>query len=214
MFLADFVQAAAEELRRFYEETLSMSPTQRLWKRMRIMYGRGEIRREMYFQLRSKLERGQYIEGELDHIHRQAVARLAAQGRPIVLPRDPKLARNLEHVYMSRALLDEVRFDMMRALKAVEGGRNWMEEQAQDIHGQAQNALPDEGTARNYLEIRQDLIDHEQLLNRRMHSLQQDLRRVEVLEAQLRLYEAELLMIELREYLARVEYGIQKTMHS
>ena len=49
MFLTEFFQAIIDELRRVYEDYLTFEgPTDRLRKKLRVMYGRGEINREEF----------------------------------------------------------------------------------------------------------------------------------------------------------------------
>lgn len=211
MFLDEFFQTLLQEIRQFFDDNLSMGgPTDRLRKQLRIMYGRGELRREVFFQLRSRLDQGQFIEGELQSLHRQAVLRMEAEGRLPGRPLDLEINRNLERVYISRAMLEEARVEMLRGLKIVEQERRWMAEQAGDMRARAQAALPDESTARALLDIRQRLLDHQEVLGRRVGGVQEDLRRIDLLEAQLRLYESELMILESRERLAHVELAMNK----
>ena len=211
MFLTEFFQAVAGELRHLVEDHLSSDgPTGRLRNILRVMYGRGEISLDKFYRLLNMLDRGYYIEGEILSLHRQAVNRGGYNNRPI--SRD--VARSLEHVYLNRARLDEARREMRRAYHLVETQRQWMLQQVEDFHQRAQAALPDEDAARRYLEIRQELMEQLQVLTGRFKNLQQEIHRIDVLDAQLRLSESELIMVDSRERLAGVEGALNKRLYS
>jgi prefoldin subunit 5 len=211
MFLTEFVQAFADELRRLVEDFLrGDGPTGRLRKMLRVMYGRGEVSRDKFHRLMNMLDRGFYIEGEILSLHRQAVNRGGIDNRPI--SRD--IARSLEYVYLNRARLDEARLEMHRASQLVDTQRQWMTQQVEDFHQRAQSALPDEEAARRYLEIRQELMEQLQILTGRFKNIQQEIDRIDVLDAQLRLSESELIMVDSRERLAGVEGALNKRLYS
>lgn len=215
MFLQEFFQAIFDELRHVYEEYLSFDgPTDRLRKKLRIMYGRGEIGREKFYQLSNMLDRGYYVEGELMSLHHQAQNRMGVEGRMSDRAYNFEIARGLDTVYLNRAMLEEVRSEMQTVLKAVGAQRQWTEQQAQDFWTRAQAALPDETAARSYLEIRQQLLDHLQLLNQRLKTMQQDLDKINALDAQVRLYETELMIVDSRERLATVEVSVHRRLRS
>ena len=209
----DFFQALIREIRKFSDENLSLGgPMQRLHRQLRVMYGRGEISREVFFQMRGRLERDQNIEGELKVLHRKAASQMEAEGRAPVIPQDAELARGLDQMHLGRAMLEEARFDMQRILKTAQTEREWMKTQAEEMLGRAQSALPDEAEARAYIETRLDLLQHAQTLERRIQAFQQDLHKLDTLEARIKLYEAELLIAASREQLAYVDLSLEHNL--
>lgn len=209
MFLQEFFETAVDELRRFIEETISVQgPTHRLKRQLRIMYGRREISRETFFQLLGQLEKGFYIEGELQSLHRQAVRRMEIEGRAGFLPHSPEIARGLDRLAFHRGIIEETRLSLNLALRQVKVQRQWTGQQVEDFMQRAKAAMPDETAARALLEIRLQLLDHSQLLDQRAAALQNDILRIEALEMRLGMYEAELLIAESRERIAREELSL------
>ena len=213
MFLTEFFQAVGDELRRLYADYLSFDgPTDRMRRDLRLMYGRGEITRDKFYQLKNMLDRGYYIEGELASLHHQAVNRRGLEGQTFDRPKSLDVSRSLDYVHINRAMLEEVRAEMRWAYHTVETQRQWMGQQVEDFYQRAQSAVADEDTARRYLEIRQQLIEQLQVLDQRFKMLQQELHRIDVLEAQLRLSESELMIVDSRERLAGVEVSVHKRL--
>lgn len=209
MFLQEFFEAAVDELRRFIEETLSVQgPTHRLRRQLRMMYGRGEVPRETFYQLLGKLEKGYYIEGELKSLHRQAVRRMEIEGRAGFHSHDRDVSRSLDRLAIHRAIIEETRMRLNLALSQVQTQRQWAGQQADDFMQRAKAAMPDETSARALLEVRLQLLDHSQLLEQRAAALQNDLLRVDALEMRLGMYEAELMIADSRERLAREELSL------
>ncbi|NLG96255.1 MAG: hypothetical protein GX491_02735 [Chloroflexi bacterium] len=209
MFLQEFFEAAVDELRRFIEETLSVQgPTHRLRRQLRMMYGRGEVPRETFYQLLGKLEKGYYIEGELQSLHRQAVRRMEIEGRAGFHSHNREIARSLDRLAIHQAIIDETRMRLNLALSQVQTQRQWARQQADDFMQRAKAAMPDETSARALLEVRLQLLDHSHLLEQRAAALQNDLLRLEALEMRLGMYEAELMIADSRERLAREELSL------
>lgn len=203
MFLFEWIAEVFNELYRFMADNFSSGgPAKRMERQLRIMYGRGEIDQKTFFRLRASLEKGYFIEGELQTAHHQGIVRLQREGRYIEHHFDPEIRRGLEQIYLKRAMLDEVRYEMNQALKALGAQREWMTRQADAVRDEAQLALPDEAAARAFLEIRQDLLDRLNALDRRALQVQQDLRQIDVLAAELGMYEAELMLVDSQEHYA------------
>lgn len=208
MFLQEFFQTIAQEIETLYQEHFSLDgPTARLRKKLRIMYGRGEIDRETFFRLKSRLDLGYYIEGELQSLHRQAVQRRKGEGLV-------ELGRSLEQVYMNLARLEEARAAIRAALGTIASEQAWADRQIEEFWEQAQAALPDEGEARAYLEVRQQLMGHREGLEQRAKAVRQDLRRIDQLEAGLRMSESRLVVAQSRGQLVQEEISIRKRLHS
>lgn len=173
-----------------------------------MMYGRGEVPRETFYQLLGKLEKGYYIEGELKSLHRQAVRRMEIEGRAGFHSHDRDVSRSLDRLAIHRAIIEETRMRLNLALSQVQTQRQWAGQQADDFMQRAKAAMPDETSARALLEVRLQLLDHSQLLEQRAAALQNDLLRVDALEMRLGMYEAELMIADSRERLAREELSL------
>jgi prefoldin subunit 5 len=211
MFLFEWLLEVFRELRRIYLDNLaSGGPSRRMWRQLRIMYGRGEIDRPTFFRLRSNLEKGYYIEGDLQMYHRRAEARLVTEGKYLVGHTDPEIAHSLDNLYLNRAVLEEVRLEMKQALRVMASTQEWIQQQAGTIQENAQRALPNEADARAFLEIRQDLLERIQYLKSRSNAVQQNMRQIDMLEAELGMYEAELMLLESQEHYAAVKLALHR----
>ncbi len=211
MFLFDWVFEVFNQLGRFFNENLgSGGPAGHMGRQLRIMYGRGEIDRPTFFRLRNNLEKGYFIEGDLQMYHRKAEARLVTEGKYLAGHTDPEIARSLDNLYLNRAVIEEVRLEMKQALRVMESTQEWIQKQAGAVQENAQNALPDEAGARAFLEIRQDLLDRIQYLKNRSTTAQQNMRQIDMLEAELGMYEAELMLLESQEHYTAVKMALHR----
>ncbi len=211
MFLFEWLAAVFQELRRIYVDNLaSGGPARRMERQLRIMFGRGEIDRPTFFRLRNNLEKGYYIEGDLQMYHRKAEARQGMEGKYLVGHTDREIARSLDDLYLNRAVLEEVRLEMKQALKVMETTQEWIQKQAGAIQENAQSALPNEADARAFLEIRQDLLERIQYLKSRSNSAKQNMRQIDMMEAELGMYEAELMLLESQEHYAAVKLALHR----
>ncbi len=211
MFLFEWLLEVFQELRRIYLDNLaSGGPARRMWRQLRIMYGSGEIDRPTFFRLRNNLEKGYYIEGDLQMYHRKAEARQGMEGKYLVGHTDREIARSLDDLYLNRAVLEEVRLEMKQALKVMETTQEWIQKQAGAIQENAQSALPNEADARAFLEIRQDLLERIQYLKSRSNSAKQNMRQIDMMEAELGMYEAELMLLESQEHYAAVKLALHR----
>lgn len=211
MFLKEFFDTFLAELETFIEDTLRLDgPSDKLRRQLRILCGRGAVDQATFFRLLGRLEQGHYIEGELHILQRQARARLP--DLEVGWRGSAPLEKSLESVYLNRARLVEARAAMQQALNVLEGERDWLARQAGDFHQRAQRELPDESAARDYLEIRQQCLEQAERIAQRLEHVKQEQRRMDRLEALLRFYESELLLLRSREQLAAVELSIQKRL--
>ena len=170
MFLSDFFRALYNQARRFYDENLSFqSPSDRMRRRLRIMYGQREIDKDAFLKLRHKLDEGYFIEGDLTYLHRQAEQRVAMgelPGRPAV---SPDMEYIIDQLYLNRAVIEESREEVQSALRLLIDNRAWLVKQREEarqreakrleVLGQEKAAalesgsgtrksLPDSGTAK------------------------------------------------------------------
>jgi hypothetical protein len=211
MYLFEWLREVFEELSRIYQDNFATGgPGRKMGKELRIMYGRGEIDRATFFKLRDSLEKGYYIEGDLKMYHRKATIRLEMEGKYLEHHFDTEIARSLDNLYLNRAVLEEVRLEMKQAMKALETTQGWIQKQAGAMQEDAQAALPNEAAARSYLEIRQDLLDRIQYLKSRTNTAQENARQIDMLEAELGMYEAELMLLESREHFAAVKLVLHR----
>jgi hypothetical protein len=211
MFLFEWLLEVFQELRRIYTDNLgSGGPPGKMAKQLRIMYGRGEIDKATFLKLRNSLEKGYYIDGELRMYHRQATARMALEGKYVEHHFDTEISRGLDRLYLNRAVLEEVRLEMKQALQVIQTTRAWLQNQVAITHASAQNALPDEGTARALLEICQDLLERIRYLDNREKVIQQNMHQIDLLEAELGVYEAELILAESQEHYAATRLALHR----
>jgi tRNA C32,U32 (ribose-2'-O)-methylase TrmJ len=208
-FFDGLIQAILEEFAQFYEEYLSFrDPIEAMYRSLRLLYGRGEIDTGQFIRLRNKIRRGQLIQGELQMLHCQAELCQEAKGK-FLADRHPRLARGLDRVYLDLALLKEIRIDQKEILEKLDSEGSWVASQAEAVRQEAQAALPNEIEARALLDTWQDLLQLSHVFERRKQVLQQNLRRLDALEARLRTYEAELTVLDSQEYLQ----GLQMRIH-
>lgn len=209
--LKELVQTIYQELQDFYQKTVRLQdPSEQMVRKLRLLYGKGEITREKFFLLRDKLYQGENIQQELEIEHRLGVLRLEEKGERLIRQSNKAIARSLERLYLDRALLEEVRFEMEQAARALLEEAKWAREQAEMTRNSAQAAIEDEVEARNLLNIWQDLLELGDDLDRRNRLIRNRLSHINALEARLRGYEAELRALdssgrleEIRRYIDR-----------
>ncbi len=206
MFLIEWVSEVLKEFQRLFEENLgSGGPYARMQKQLRLLYGRGEIDQNTFLKLRRNLNMGYSIDGELRLVHRQSIIRLEAEGRLVnngfgTGQSDSEIERSLDQLYINRAILEEVRLELKYALHVIETTGTWLQHQVETTYEKAQIALPNEEAARGFLELRHDLQERIQYLNQRSQFVHKNLLQVDALEAELGIYEAELILADTQEY--------------
>lgn len=189
----ELIQTIYQELQDFYQKTMRFQePSEQMGRRLRLLYGKGEITREKFFLLRDKLYQGQNIQQELEIAHRIGVLRLEERGERLIRQSNKEIAHSLERLYLDRALLEEVRFEMEQSARALQDEAKWAREQAEMTRQSAQAAIADELEARNLLNIWQDLLELADDLDQRKQLVRHRLSHIHALEARLRGYEAEL----------------------
>ena len=133
MFLSDFFRALYNEVRRFYDENLSFqSPSDRLRRKLRIMYGQREIEKDTFFKLRHKLDEGYFIEGDLTYLHRQAEQRVAMGELPARPSVSPDMEYIIDQLYLNRAVIEESREEVQSALRLLIDNRAWLVKQREE----------------------------------------------------------------------------------
>ena len=213
--LSELFNAISEQLHDFFAESLSLpDPFTRSENQLRVLYGRGAISTERYFELRNKLYRGQILRGDLTNLQREAD--LVLQSRGDLFPRrhDPRIARQLDRLYLDRALLEEARAETGHLLDTLASQVDWLREQAAAARQAAQGVLPDEGEARAYLEIWHDLGERSAQLDQRIHLIRQHLRRLNALQTDLSAYITELQLLDAQHNLATVRLHVDQDFSS
>jgi prefoldin subunit 5 len=209
--LSELFKAISEELHDFFEESLSLpDPFTRSENQLRIIYGRGAISKERYFELRNKLYRGQILRGDLINLQREADLVLQSKGELFPRRHDPRIARQLDRLYLDRALLEEARAETGHLLETLSSQADWLREQAEAARQGAQEALPDERAARANLEIWHDLGERSAQLDQRIRLVRQHLRRLNALQTELSAYVTELQLLDSQHNLAEVRLHVDQ----
>ena len=192
-----------QEIFQYLDEHFSFQTSaDRQLKRLRVMFGRGDLDRKHFIRFLRRIQDGELVEGELSLIARQAQLQKQARGDSLPDPTNPEIDKGLERIYLGRALLAEARFSAEQTLQAMSGELTWIQGQAETAEHEAREALPDEYAARGYLELRQNLVEHATRLLARRDEIQRDLRHLDTMEVELRTYEAELRLVSTQEQLA------------
>ncbi len=203
----DAIQTLYESLK---DNFSSGGPNRQMARQLRLMFGRGEIDAKTFFNLRTSLEKGYYIAGELQMYHRQGMARLQAEGKYPDHFFNPEVKRSLDQLYLRRAMLAEARLEMNQALRIIDSQRKWVRQQADTIRAEAMQSLPDKSSARTFLEIREDLLDQSSILEQRASQVRQQLRKLESLAARLGVYESELLLVDSKEHYVNIDLALRQ----
>ena len=207
----ELIQTIYQKLQDFYQKTLrQQDPFEQMGKKLRLLYGKGEITREKFFLLRDQLYQGQNIQQELEIAHRLGVLRLEEKGERLIRQSNKAIAHSLERLYLDRSLLEEVRFEMEQAARALQEEAKWARGQAELTRQSAQEAIADELEARNLLSIWQDLLELADDLDRRERLVRNRLSHIHALEARLRGYEAELKALDSSSHLEEIRRYIDR----
>ncbi len=233
MWYSDFIYVLKHEVGVFIQEHLGLeSPSARFHRQLRIMFGAGEIDRETFFKLRGLLMQGYYIEGEMKTLHRQAARRMQLEGRP-QQALTGEYRRALDQVYYNRAIIVEARYQVKQALAVIEESHRWLlqraKQQAETPEGASipvtapalpPGVLSDKDAARIFgikpvklgkMPIQPGGVnDYLSILAQRKEAGDRELKRLDLLEEQLRFYEAELMVAQSRDFLQRVEAAVRR----
>ena len=205
----------ATKWRRLFEANLLMqNPETRLVYQLRAMVGRGEIDQERYRQLRSRLQRGQIWQGDINLIHQQAVRRLALQGKYPARPVNRETTQALDRLYVDRVMAEEKLSELEENQKAYSDKIEWAKEQAETARKEAQANLPDEAAARASLEIWEDLVELSLNLNERSQLIEQEKRSLNACITRLSTAITQLKLLETHEELANLTLRIHQDLTS
>ncbi len=182
-------------------------------QKVKLMYARGEINSDTYHRLMEMAGSGQLDESDLARIRSEAGGG-SQPGREVVpqTKRDTAIVSSLNRLYTHRTQLEKSRTETEQVLQTLEGEMNRLQEQAQEADKQAQLRLPDEGRAREYLQVKQQVLERVQTLEERIASLRDSLRRIDALRNELATREAELKALQSGEQLAELESSIREDL--
>lgn len=185
---------------------------------VKLMYARGDIDADTYHRLIDMAGRGDLTWGDLDRVRRET-SRTGTRSQPAepaqVTPRrqrDTAIVSSLNRLYTHRSRLEQARTETEQVLQKLEADVTRLREQAQTAEDQAQQALPDEDRAREYLALRQDVQDRIETLAERIAGLRDSLARIEALRQELATREAELKALESGQQLAELEASIREDL--
>lgn len=180
---------------------------------VKLLYARGELDADTYHRLIEMAQNGQLDWEDLasvqGSVRNHASERRRQASDPLARQRSPEIVRKLNQLYTHRSRLEAAQAETKRVLETLEGDAARLKEQAQTAADKAQQALPYERKAREYLEVKQDALSRAEVLEERMATLRQNLGRIEKLGNELATREAELKALESGEQLANLEADIR-----
>ena len=199
--------------RRGYDER-PRDPRAEIEQEVKLMYARGDINSNTYHRLLEMAQSGQLSWDDLARVRSEGAAQAQATPQTPSRERDPEIVRSLNRLYAHRRRLEDARAETERTLERLEADVERLRRQAETADEKAQLALPDEAKAREYLELKQEILDRIATLEERIASLRQSLRRIEALHDELATREAELKALESAGQLAELEASIREDLLS
>ncbi len=194
----------------FYDENvLNPDPKVRLDEQLRTLYGRGEINRDRFLQLRFQLYSGLVSKTDLYVIHQAAVRRMEAQGKSIPQKSNPELERSLDRLYADRVWVEETRDQLKESIQALRNDVDWIKEQAEAARQDAGAAMPDETTARSFLQVWQKLLSVSQSLEHDLQSMERDVTNLDTLEKEIRAAITRIKLLRSQEQLAELNQRVR-----
>ena len=205
-FIGQIVSAIFEEFRPYYEDIVHyQDPKTKLKNQLRVLYGRGVISRERFLDLLNRLQWDQIGQGDVQLLYQEA--RLSRRSTA-VRPASRELARGMEQLYLDRGIAEELREEIEECRSVLVQEAAWIEEQVKAAQQGANAALPEEAEARAYLEVWQELLSLSHTFEAQLHAQAEDLRRLDLLEAELRVHISEMKILEARERFAGLKLRI------
>lgn len=185
---------------------------------VKLMYARGDIEADTYHRLIDMAGRGDLNWDDLDRVRRETKG-TEPRPQPAQAPqpeprrqRDTAIVSSLNRLFTHRSRLEQARTETEQVLQKLEADVTRLREQAQTAGDQAQQALPDEDRAREYLALKQDIQDRIETLVERIAGLRDSLSRIEDLRQELATREAELKALESGQQLAELEASIREDL--
>lgn len=209
--LIDEVVYETRQQRRYADETLR-EPAGRgpdIEQEVKMVYARGEVPANTYHRLLEMARSGDLEWADLARAREEADTGGTAR-RP--RDRSAEIVRELNKLYDHRQRLEAAETETQEVLARLQGEAERRREQVEKTEAQAQAALPDEETARSYLEAGHDARERLKVLQERIAGLKQNLRRIRRLREELETREAELKALESGEQLAELEADIREDL--
>jgi chromosome segregation ATPase len=189
-------------------------PSGGLDEEIKVMLGRGEITREQYHQLNRKLKFSTLARGDLELLRRQARKRAYRQAGEGTGFYEPEVTGELDRLFIRNASLEDARREAQQAKQRLEADIDRIQEYAKSAEDMASKTLADENEVRALLEIRQNMLERLQGLEAHKRSLEQSIRRLEVLQGEIYAREAELKVLGAQAALARHEYRAWQSLQA
>jgi DNA repair ATPase RecN len=178
---------------------------------LKTLYARGEIDSGTYHRLMEMAQNGQLGWDDLNRVERKSLPS-ATQEQRAPRKRDAEIVGHLNKLYSHRKQLQKSRQETENVLQRLEKEASRLQDQARVAEEKAQQTIADEEVARAYLQTRQEALERASAVQERMDDLRQNLRRIERLEADLAIREAELKALESGEQLAELEANIRQDL--
>jgi hypothetical protein len=169
------IQAMKNEWRQHNDNNFLMQdPEAKMEEQIRTLYGRGEINKDRYLQLRFRLHNGLVSESDLNAIHQEAINLKEARGN-YILQGSPELEHILNRLYADKVWVEETHDQLEESIQAMRRDIDWIKEQAEDARRSASTAMPDEITARALLQVWQELLSLTQTLDNDLQAMEHEL---------------------------------------
>lgn len=177
---------------------------------VKLRYSRGEIDSATYHRLMEIAQRRQLGWDDLNQVEKKFAPPAVRQ--PVPHKRDAEIVGQLNKLYSHRKQLEKSRLETENVLRALEKEVLRLQSQAKDAEEKAKHTIANEESARAYLITRQEALEHAGALEVRMDDLRANLHRLESLEVDLAVREAELKALESGEQLAELEASIRQDL--
>ncbi len=217
--LGQILNVLWEGLRPFFEDFVYFQdPKVKLENQLRVLYGRGDISKERFFEKLNQLRWGQIGQGDIQMLYQEARLRRRLQAgqqnvlAPVVPPHAGP-ASDLERLYLDRGIAEELRTQIEECRRALAEEASWIEEQVRAAQESARSALPEESEARAYLEVWQELLGLAQTYDVQLQAQAEDLRRLDLLEAELTMHISQMKVLEARERFAELRLRIHQDLY-
>ena len=198
----------------FYRNNiLEQDSQERLEEELRTLYGRGEITRDRFIQLRFQLHWGRVSHTDFYVIHQQARRLAEAQGRYIPHWSNPELERELDRLYADRVLVEETYQRFEENIQNLRKEVHWIKEEAESARQNAEKILPfNEEGARASLEIWQKLLSLSNTLDSYIQTMQEDMAGLNTLEVEIKAAITRIKLLHSREQMVEMDQRIRRDM--
>jgi hypothetical protein len=186
-------------------------PEERLEEQIRALYGRGEITKDRFIQLRFRLHNGLVSETDLAMVHQEAIRLKEIKGN-YLWRGNPELEQSLDRLYADKVWVEETHDQLKKSVLALQSDIQWVKGEAEASRMKAGAALPDEAAAREMLLEWQKLLSLSQNLESDLQALQHDLMDLDNLEDEIKVAIIELKLYRSREQIAGIGQHIRSDL--